>query len=83
MEGLLFMALENVIMKVAAKGAVFARKRTSRYACFSNQASDVAKNQGGKNDFIKLYTSVTGVFSISGLELGETPLLTTLKSDAP
>lgn len=37
MEVLSFMALEDVIMKVAAKGAVFARKRTSRYTCFSTR----------------------------------------------
>ena len=65
------------------QGRGFCQEAHQQIRVLFHQASDVVKNHGGKNDFIKVYTSVIGVLSISGPEIRETPLLTTWKSDAP
>jgi adenylosuccinate lyase len=52
MEELPFMASENIIMKMVAKGAS-RQEAHEEIRVLSHQASDVVKNQGGKNDLIE------------------------------
>ncbi|KAL2753547.1 hypothetical protein ACRALDRAFT_1051925 [Sodiomyces alcalophilus JCM 7366] len=52
MEELPFMATENIIMKMVAKGGS-RQEAHEQIRVLSHQASDVVKNQGGKNDLIE------------------------------
>ncbi|OLN93987.1 Adenylosuccinate lyase [Colletotrichum chlorophyti] len=52
MEELPFMATENIIMKIVAKGGS-RQDAHEEIRVLSHQASDVVKNQGGKNDLIE------------------------------
>ena len=69
MEELPFVAPENNHYEDGRQGRGFCQVAHQQIRVLFHQASDVVKNQGGKNDFIKVYTSVTGVLSISGPEL--------------
>ncbi|PHH59459.1 hypothetical protein CDD81_3189 [Ophiocordyceps australis] len=52
MEEVPFMATENIIMKMVAKGGN-RQEAHEHIRVLSHQASDVVKNQGGKNDLIE------------------------------
>jgi adenylosuccinate lyase len=52
MEELPFMATENNIMKMVAKGAS-RQEAHEQIGVFSHQAGDMVKNQGSKNDLIE------------------------------
>lgn len=52
MEELPFMATENIIMKMVAKGGS-RQEAHEEIRVLSHQASDVVKNQGGRNDLIE------------------------------